>query len=187
MSRRRYILVIILVAVLPLLILFLLPAPFALPMQVPAALAIHILGLTGVPAAVMSLIIDLLTLALLVAAISVGLTTKNRKAKFSLIATILLLVVLFIAIRRPEHSKTYTGLYEHGFERSIFYPDGKCWRPAYWVDAMPELDLPRNSFAVEVTFIGDTTPIGSYGHMGAYIRESRVIKVLNAKPAAPCH
>lgn len=186
MTRRVRIIGIVVAPILSAFVLLLLPPAFALVLQIPAALVLQKAGLSGTVAVITSLVVDWFLLTLLAGAFYIGLISESLVSRLCVLVTLLLLVIFYVVGGRPEYGKTYTGLYEHGFERSAFYPNGQCWRPSYWVDAMPELDLPKDSSAVEVTFIGDTTSIGSHGHLGGYIRETRVIKVLAAKPAAPC-
>jgi len=39
---------------------------------------------------------------------------------------------------------------------------------------------------VTVKFVGDESSIGGYGHMGAYLRQVKVVRVLEVGPALPC-
>src|SRR6267142_4822800 len=88
------------------------------------------------------------------------------------------------------HNKEFEGTWENGFERSDFYYGGECWRLPYWLEPTPELngrfDALGNPPAVRVKFVGDTTSMGSYGHLGQYLREIRVMRIIEVETAQPC-
>ncbi len=98
-------------------------------------------------------------------------------------------VALFFQIR-GSRSRAYDGLWERGFEHSDFFYSGNCNRPRYWLIPTTEvdakLDTLGNPTAVRLKFIGTTTSIGEYGHLGQYLREIRVERVISVEPAEPC-
>jgi hypothetical protein len=92
---------------------------------------------------------------------------------------------------RGESNQTYTGTVEWGFEVSAFHPNGNCSRPAYWFDSDTPgggeilqrwLDLGRPR-AMRVTFVGDLSSLGRWGHIGGYIRQIRAVKLIDASAA----
>ena len=112
--------------------------------------------------------------------------------KLFLACTIVIVAALFFQAR-GTHNKEYDGTWEFGFERSAFYPGGGCWRPPYWLEPTSELSGPSgklealsNPSAVRIKFIGDTSWVGPYGHLCGYMREIRVVRVIDVQAAQPC-
>jgi hypothetical protein len=117
-----------------------------------------------------------------------------KKSKVLLLVLVLALAAM-MAVQIPGSRNTqFEGIWERGFERSDFFVNGNCHRPRYWLGLsgsgseelygkIRALDRPR---AVRVKFVGTTTPMGSYGHMGQYLREVQVEKVISVEPAQPC-
>ena len=77
-----------------------------------------------------------------------------------------------------------------GVERTDFYDGSKCWHLPYWLAPTLELgtrvDALGNPPAVQVKFLGDTTSIGPYGHLGQYLREIRLVRIIEVNVARPC-
>lgn len=112
--------------------------------------------------------------------------------KLSLVCAIVIVAALFFQAR-GSHTKEYDGTWEFGFERSAFYLGGACLRPPYWLEPTSELSGPSgklealgNPTAVRIKFIGDTNWVGAYGHLGGYMREIRVVRVIDVQAAQPC-
>lgn len=112
--------------------------------------------------------------------------------KLFLVCALAFVAVLFFQAR-GTHNQEYDGTWEFGFEWSAFYPRGGCWRPPYWLESTSELSGPSgklealgNPSAVRIKFVGDTSWVGSYGHLGGYMREIRVVRVIDVRAARPC-
>lgn len=108
------------------------------------------------------------------------------------VCSFVVVAVLFFEAR-GTHNKEYEGTWEFGFGWSDFYPNGGCWRPPYWLEPTSELSGPSgkldrlgNPSAVRVKFIGDATWVGPHGHLGGYMREIRVVRLIDVQAAQPC-
>ena len=109
--------------------------------------------------------------------------------KIMLAICALVLIGAFFVEVRAERNREYEGTWEQGFERSDFHYAGECWRPPYWLIPTPEIheELGKTQTgALNVRFVGDATAIGRYGHLGQYVREIRVVRIIEVRPAAPC-
>jgi hypothetical protein len=114
-----------------------------------------------------------------------------KRSKVLLLVLVLALAAM-MAVQIPGSRNTqFEGIWERGFERTRFFVNGNCHRPSYSLRGSEEfyekiraLDRPR---AVRVKFVGTTTRMGSYGHMGQYLREVQVEKVISIEPAQPCN
>jgi hypothetical protein len=115
-------------------------------------------------------------------------TIWRRKRLFVACGVVACAILLFEA--RGKHNEEYQGTWEVGFEQSNFYDHGGCWRTPYWLEPTPELSSRfaalGNPRAVKVKFVGDTTSIGEYGHLGQYLRSIRVVRVIDVEAAQPC-
>lgn len=125
-------------------------------------------------------------LAALVAVIE---KTVWRRRQLFVVCAVAVCAILSFEFR-GKHHKEYEGTWEGGIERSDFYDRGGCWHLPYWLEPTPELSsrfaalgYPR---AIKLKFVGDTTSIGSYGHLGQYLREIRVVRVIGVEAAQPC-
>ncbi len=91
---------------------------------------------------------------------------------------------------RGSHSRTYEGIWERGFEHSDFFYNGNCDRPRYWLVQTPEVlrrvNMLGSPMAVRLKFVGTTTSIGEYGHLGQYLREIHVEQIISAEPTQSC-
>ena len=113
-----------------------------------------------------------------------------KRSKVLLLVLVLALAAM-MAVQIPGSRNTqFEGIWERGFEHSDFFVNGNCDRPSYWLRGSEEfygkiraLDRPT---AVRVKFVGTTTRMGSYGHLGKYLREVQVEKVISVEPARPC-
>ncbi|HLH07077.1 MAG TPA: hypothetical protein VKW78_07565 [Terriglobales bacterium] len=175
---------------LSLFVVFALPSSFGLALQIPAAMAVNKLELyrAGETATVIvSVLVAWFSIALPIALFAYLLTSVNRVARLTAAALLIAVAGWLVIAGRSQKQRVYVGTYEHGFERSDFHPNGDCWRPPYWLDGFaPALHGFGDNSAVRVTFVGDATSVGGYGHLGAYIRQIRVSKVLSVEPAQPC-
>jgi hypothetical protein len=98
------------------------------------------------------------------------------------------------------HGGEFTGRYEAGFERSAFTPCGST--DTWWVvfDSTTDLDRevvpqlarldgrPDGLLGTAMTFArfrGDTSAVGTYGHLGQQRRRLYVTKVLTLRRLAP--
>ena len=191
MRSRRW-LVITLAAVLILVFMvFVLPPSFTLPLQTPEVMATRKLGLSFGPGTtamvVVSVLVAWFSIALPIALFTYILTSASRVARLTAAALLIAVAGWLVITGQSQKQRVYVGTYEQGFERADFYPDGNCWRPPYWMDGFaPALHGFGNYSAVRVTFVGDATSIGGYGHLGAYVRRVQVSKVLSVEPAQPC-
>jgi hypothetical protein len=130
-----------------------------------------------------------LLLALVTALCIVTLKRTLWRRRVVLIVFVVVLGAIAVVAGRGERNEEYEGIWERGFERSDFYYRGECWRPPLWLVPTPdihELLSQGQSGALSVRFVGDSTPIGRYGHLGLYLREVRVVRMIGARPAAPC-
>ena len=130
--------------------------------------------------------------AIVAAVVTVIEKTIWPRRKLFVVCVVAAFAILFFEAR-GTHNKEYDGTWEFGFERSAFYQGGGCWRTPYWLDPTSELSGPSgklealgNPSAVRIKFIGDTSWVGSYGHLGGYIREIRVVRVIDVQAAQPC-
>jgi len=190
-NRRRWLVVILTALLVPLLMSFVVPPSFSLTLQIPAAMAIKRLGLSIGERADAVIVVSVLTawlsIALPVAIATLMLTSKNRAIKLAGVSVLIGVTVWLLIAGRSQKERVYVGIYEHGFERSDFHPNGNCWRPPYWLEGVaPVLRGTANYAAVRVTFVGDATSLGGHGHLGTYVREVKVNKVLSVEPAQPC-
>jgi hypothetical protein len=115
-------------------------------------------------------------------------TLWRRKTVLVLCAAMLCAAVYFKA--RGETSTEFEGTWEMGFEQSDFFIGRNCARPRYWLHASEDvyskvstLGDPR---AVRIKFVGTSTRMGDYGHLGQCLREVHVEKVLSIEPTQPC-
>jgi len=84
----------------------------------------------------------------------------------------------------------YAGIWMWGFESSSFAPEGAADGP-WWLsaegEAWEELSAPirrsgRGAWGrAHLLIDGELTPLGAYGHLGAYRREVRVTNVIEAR------
>jgi hypothetical protein len=190
-SRGRWLFIFLVTLSLPLLAVFALPPSFWLTLQIPAAMAIKRLGLSigdsDTAMIVASVLVAWLSLAFPIAILSYVITSSRRAVRLVGVVGLIGVIVWLLVAGRSQRQRVYAGTYQHGFERSEFYPDGNCWRPPYWMDGFaPALHGFGNNSAVRVTFVGDATSLGAYGHLGAYLRRVQVSKVISVEPAQPC-
>jgi hypothetical protein len=121
------------------------------------------------------------------------------------ISSILLLFVAIACGRRAgsggsQNSTVVAGSYEAAFEISRFHPCGSS--ETWWVgfdtttnldrEVFPKLamldDKPDSILGHAVTFArfrGETTAVGSYGHLGQYRRAFHVTEVLELRRPGP--
>jgi hypothetical protein len=93
---------------------------------------------------------------------------------------------------RGESGRTYTGIVEWRFEVSAFYPNGNCSAKPYWFsfdsEASGDIQKRWKEFgkpnALQVTFVGDLSRLGRWGHLGYYWREIRARTLIAAAPAS---
>jgi hypothetical protein len=120
--------------------------------------------------------------------IAIEKTIWHRRRLFVACAVAACAILFFEA--RGKHNKEFEGTWEVGFEQSNFYDGGGCWHTPYWLEATPELysrfAALGNPRAIKVKFVGDTTSIGGYGHLGQYLRLIRVVRVIDVESAQPC-
>lgn len=113
-------------------------------------------------------------------------TIWHRRRLFVACVVAACAVLLFEAL--GKRNKEYEGTWDMAFEHSDFHYGGECWRLPYWLEGTPELyakwEALGHPAALRVKFIGDTTAIGSYGHLGQYMREIRVLRLIEVEPAA---
>lgn len=113
---------------------------------------------------------------------------KRFRVLFSL--AVLAFTVLLALQIRGSHDAEFEGVWEHGFEHSDFFVAGDCQRPRYWLSGSEEfysqVRALGNPTAVRVRFKGTTTRMGSYGHLGQYLREIQVAKVITIEASRPC-
>ncbi|HVY86800.1 MAG TPA: hypothetical protein VG943_16835 [Caulobacterales bacterium] len=100
-----------------------------------------------------------------------------------------LLAMSLFACATPQGQNTYSGTLDWSFETSAFRTDdgrGPWWLSAEgsaWDDVVAPI---RHSGGgpwgrVHLTVQGEQSAPGHYGHMGAYARQLRVTRVLNAR------
>jgi hypothetical protein len=101
-------------------------------------------------------------------------TLWRRKTVLVLCAAMLCAAVYFKA--RGETSTEFEGTWEMGFEQSDFFIGGNCARPRYWLHASEDvyskvstLGDPRE---VRIKFVGTSTRMGDYGHLGSIFEKS---------------
>lgn len=127
--------------------------------------------------------------AIVAAVVTVIEKTIWRRRKLFVACVVAACAILFLEAR-GKHNKEFEGVWEVGFEQSDFYEGGGCWHTPYWLEATPELysrfAALGNPRAVKVKFVGDTTSIGGYGHLGQYLRLIRVVRVIDVEAAQPC-
>jgi hypothetical protein len=115
-------------------------------------------------------------------------TIWHRRRLFVTCAVAACAILFFEA--RGKHNREFQGTWEVDFEQSNFYDGGGCWHTPYWLEATPELysrlATLGNPRAVKVKFVGDTSSIGGYGHLGQYLRLIRVVRVIDVESAQPC-
>jgi hypothetical protein len=191
MRSRRWLVITLATFLTPIFVVFVLPPSFGLALQIPEVMAIRKLGLSlggGATAMVIfSVLVAWSSIAFPIALFAYILTSTNRVARLTAAALLIALAGWLLITGRSQKQRVYAGPYEQGFERSDFYPDGNCWRSPYWMDGFaPALHGFGNYSAVRVTFVGDATSVGGYGHLGAYVRRIQVSKVLSVEPAQPC-
>ena len=172
---------------------FFVPPIFALLLW-PGARVSRMLGISEVGAAlatgiVISWVLWAAVFAVMIAAVKQALW-PHRKL-FWVCFSVVVAVLFFEAC--GTHNKEYEGTWEFGFERSDFYAGSGCWRPPYWLEPTSELsglsgklELLGNPSAVRIKFIGDTSWVGPYGHLGRYMREIRVVRLIDIQAARPC-
>ena len=92
---------------------------------------------------------------------------------------------------RGSSNQQFEGTWERGFESSNFYSRSDCWRLPYWLKPTQELETAlspsANRGAIKIKFIGEASSIGAHGHLGKYLREIRVTRVIQVEPATPCN
>jgi hypothetical protein len=188
MRDHRQLVVLLVSLALPPALIIVLPSSIALALQIPGELAVRKLGASGGFAVVTGLLICWVSLAVPVAFLIEVMVSRNRVAKALLLGLFSILCIVLVVTGRSQKDRVFVGTFEYGFERSDFYPNGQCWRPPYWLVPLPEIHGRMNSLGsvVTVRFVGDATSIGSYGHMGTYVRQVRVIRVLDVQPARSC-
>jgi hypothetical protein len=107
------------------------------------------------------------------------------------VAGFLLLLAVLAYWATGAKNRTYDGVLQHGFEKSDFYPRGRCSASPYWLepqgDAATELsrhwvELGRPS-ALHVRFVGDKSHLGMWGHLGKYRRKIQPSKILQVEPS----
>ena len=107
--------------------------------------------------------------------------SKQKMVVSGLCVGIVLAVGLLALWAKGERNRTYTGTVEWRFEVSAFYPNGNCAARPYWLstegEAATELhrrweELGRPG-ALRVRFVGDLSRVGTWGHLGGYVREIR--------------
>jgi len=127
--------------------------------------------------------------AVLAAVVTVIEKTIWHRRRLFVACVVAVCAILFFEAR-GKHNKEYEGTWEVGFEQSDFYNGGGCWHTPYWLEATPELYSKfaalGDARAVKVKFVGDTTSIGGYGHLGQYLRLIRVLRIINVEVAQPC-
>ena len=110
-----------------------------------------------------------------------------------------LLVVVGISLflwAKGSRNRTYQGVLQLGEEKEAFYQGGDCsaWPAWFEIDdrdvarefrkRWDDLGRPRD---LHVKFVGDKSRIGSWGHLGKYVREARPRKLLEVALAPhPC-
>jgi hypothetical protein len=171
---------------IPLFMVFVLPPSCALALQIPGVMAIRKLGLSfgsETTAMVVSILVAWFSIALPVVFFAYILTSTNRVVRLTAVGLLIAIAGWSLITGRSQKQRVYVGTYQHGFERSDFYPNWNCWRPPYWMDGFaPALHGFGNHSAVRVTFVGDATSLSRYGHLGAYVRAVRVSKVISVEP-----
>src|SRR6185369_739101 len=108
---------------------------------------------------------------------ALGWSLCKRHRTLTIILAFTLAVTLAFQIS-GSRNKEFEGIWEQGFEHSDFFVGGNCDRPRYWLrgteDFYSQVHALGNPTAVRVKFKGTTTRLGSYGHLGQYIREIQV-------------
>lgn len=191
MRNPRWLVIVLAAIFIPLCMVFLLPPSFALALQIPEVMAIRKLGLKSgggtAPMVVLSILVAWFSIAFPFVVFGYLLTSKNRVVRLTASALLITLTGWVVITGGRQEQRVFVGTYEYGFERSEFYPNGNCWRPPYWMDGFaPALQGLENSPAVKIAFVGDSTSLGGYGHLGAYVRRVHVAKIISAEPAQPC-
>ena len=190
MKRWHLVLAVVSIA-LPAALLFLLPTGLGQLLLSPGFLVVRSLRMDNgdlAPIAV-QVVVSWLFCAVMTG-LAITLVTRflwPRKILLALCA--LVLVGTCFAEFRGERNREYEGTWEQGFERSDFHYGGQCWRPPYWLIPTPDIHEKLDqghTGALNVRFVGDATAIGSYGHLGQYVREVRVVRIIETRPAAPC-
>src|SRR5579859_7034970 len=110
-----------------------------------------------------------------------SLLRKQKVVVLALCAGIALAIGLFTLWAKGERNQTYTGTVEWRFEVSAFYRNGNCAGRPYWLttegEAATELHKRWEELgkphALRVTFVGDLSRVGTWGHLGGYVREIR--------------
>lgn len=112
-------------------------------------------------------------------------------------SAVTVVVILFAAAfwATGKKSSQLEGVLEVGFERAAFYPNGSCWRSPYWfqlANYMSESDYALiraarakgawSSHLYHVKFKGSVSHVGSWGHLGKYIREVDAYSLQEFKP-----
>lgn len=89
-----------------------------------------------------------------------------------------------------EPPNRFEGHFSTGFEVASFRPCGS--QASWWVTGGEELfrryrDLGVSDYAEVYAIVrGDTTSIGQYGHLGAYVREVEVVEVIEVVKDGRC-
>ena len=101
-------------------------------------------------------------------------TLWRRKTVLVLCAAMLCAAVYFKA--RGETSTEFEGTWEMGFEQSDFFIGGNCARPRYWLhaseDVYSKVSTLRDPREVRIKFVGTSTRMGDYGHLGSIFEKS---------------
>lgn len=131
-------------------------------------------------------------------------SSSNHRVSLSRLALLLGLSVLSAACPIPANPSqgagTFEGLYLQGFEVSAFTPCGKgapSSDTGYWVTGNAEFNQRYNDLAttrgpnafgpvVYVKFTGLLSPLGRYGHLGAYKRGITVEAVSRMEVRETC-
>jgi hypothetical protein len=82
-----------------------------------------------------------------------------------------------------EASRRFSGQYIFGFEQSDFTPSGSKER--WWLDGNIG-PITRRAIQMHPLFLvveGELSSRGKHGHLGAYVRELRVTRVVSASSA----
>jgi Type III secretory pathway, component EscT len=124
-------------------------------------------------------------------ALVIGLGRILYKRSKVILMVLVLALAAMMAVQIPGSRNTqFEGIWESGFEHSDFFVSGNCDRPRYWLRGSEEFYGRIRAFdsptAVRVKFVGTTTRMGSYGHLGQYLREVQVEKIISVEPARPC-
>ena len=106
------------------------------------------------------------------------------------LVVVVCLLFLFLWVR--HRGTVMQGIVQFGPEQSAFFPDGDCSKTPFWFTAIDVRDydakLPALGYheAIRVKFRGRVSPVGRYGHLGAYPREVQSIELISVESAPPC-